>query len=89
MNERIEARMQQKHASAQMWEQTPNFVPEAGEIVIYDKDSNDESVIKPRIKVGDGITRIQDLKFIVGELYVQNEQPPEDAGEGAVWISFD
>ena len=37
-----------------------NFIPIAGEIVIYDADENN---LKPRFKIGDGIKNINELDF--------------------------
>ena len=89
MSETIEARMLQKHSSAREWRTNPNFVPKKGEIIVYDYNINeDESIQTPRFKIGDGQNKVEDLKFIVGELYAQSE-PPSDAGEGAVWFAED
>lgn len=76
----INYRMKQKRDSTQKWA-VSSFVPEDGEIIVY-KDENSAS----RIKIGDGQNSLNNLKFITGEIYVQKE-PPEDAGEGAIWIN--
>ena len=48
-------RIQQKHAPSTDWAKATNFTPLDGEIIIY-TDLN-------RFKIGDGITKINDLKF--------------------------
>ena len=75
-------RMQQKRDFTQKWTDS-SFVPKDGEIIVYkDEDSAN------RIKIGDGQHSLDELKFITGEIYVQ-EEPPESAGEGAIWINPD
>ena len=75
-------RMQQKRDFTQKWSDS-SFVPKDGEIIVY-KDENSTS----RIKIGNGEKSLDELKFIAGEIYVQ-EEPPKDAGEGAIWINPD
>ena len=48
-------RIQQKHATSTDWAKATNFTPLDGEIIIY-TDLN-------KFKIGDGITKINDLKF--------------------------
>ena len=52
----LNTRIKNKHDIAKNWNEAINFIPLAGEIVIYD-DLN-------KIKVGDGATSIIDLPFI-------------------------
>ena len=54
----IQSRIQHKHDTEANWNQTTNFIPKAGEIIIYDKDDN---VDYNRIKIGDGVTDISAL----------------------------
>lgn len=75
-------RMQQKRDFTQKWTDS-SFVPKDGEIIVY----KDEGSVN-RIKIGDGQHSLDELKFITGEMYVQ-EEPPESAGEGAIWINPD
>lgn len=79
------ARMQQKHDVAENWNNVDEFVPQSGEFIVYDKDSD---ISKQRVKVGDGETSIKDLGFIAGEVYVQKKEP-KNASNGAVWITPD
>lgn len=78
--ELIHYRMQQKRDSTQKWNDSA-FVPKDGEIIVY----KDEGSVN-RIKIGDGQHSLDELKFITGEIYVQ-EESPESAGEGAIWIN--
>lgn len=66
----IKSRIQLKHDTEANWIKATNFIPLAGEIIIYDKDDNHDQV---RIKVGDGImqadgtvtgTKVNELSFI-------------------------
>ena len=54
-----------KHKTEEEWNATPEFIPEAGEIVVYDADIN-HSV--PRLKVGDGIQTIKKQQFTDEEI---------------------
>lgn len=77
----INARTWQKHDIEANWLKATNFIPNAGEIIVYDKESIDGSTllegvvlpegrtipyIKPRIKIGDGIRQADGT--IVGTL---------------------
>ena len=55
------ARIQHKHDIEANWSKATNFIPKAGELVIYDADEN---YTYARIKIGDGVTAINDLSFI-------------------------
>lgn len=44
------------------WNAVSNFVPYKGEIIVYDIDENNSF---ERIKIGDGITNIINLPFII------------------------
>jgi hypothetical protein len=62
MSEQIfNTRIIHKHDTEANWNQAYDFIPKAGEIIIYDKDDNYHY---ERIKVGDGVTSIMDLSFI-------------------------
>jgi len=62
-----------KRDTEQNWKKAKNFIPKKGEVIIYDCDSI------TRIKVGDGITKINDLSFVeevvpsLNAQYVDNE----------------
>lgn len=59
------SRIQLKHDTEKNWNKAINFIPLAGEIIIYDADENNS---KPRIKVGDGQTKLSTLEFIYDNL---------------------
>lgn len=82
-NEILSYRMLQKRDTDENWENS-TFTPKAGEIVIF-KENADKNTPQ-RIRIGNGETSAKDLKNIVGEVYVQ-AQEPKYAGEGAVWIT--
>lgn len=53
-------RIQHKHDTEANWLKATNFTPLDGEIIIYDKDSSHNY---KRIKIGDGVTKINNLPF--------------------------
>ena len=60
----INGRLQQKHDIEANWLKAINFIPKAGEIIVYDKDENNNRI---RLKVGDGVTKVHELDFVGGE----------------------
>ena len=56
----IKTRIQHKHDSAENWSKAINFIPWAGELIVYDVD---ETHSYPRFKVGDGKTTVVNLAF--------------------------
>lgn len=60
----LNTRIQQKHDSQTNWDKATNFIPKDGEIIIYDADANNA---KPRIKVGDGTSKLSALPFITND----------------------
>lgn len=55
---------QPKIEAAQDWEKAKNFIPKKDQIIIYDGIKKDGKYIEaPRIKIGDGITKVNDLPF--------------------------
>lgn len=57
---RLYGRAVQKHDTQSNWDQTTNFVPMAGELIIYDIDENYNY---ERFKIGDGKTDVKSLPF--------------------------
>lgn len=54
-----------KHDRASNWEKAINFIPLAGEIIIYDGVIlNKEYIEQPRLKIGDGIHKVSELPFL-------------------------
>ena len=56
----LKGRIVQKHDTEENWDKAVNFLPKAGELIIYDADS--ENTV-PRFKVGDGVMPVSDLPF--------------------------
>lgn len=83
----VYSRSQQKIDTEANWLKAVNFTPLKGEIIIYSKDDNYDY---DRIKIGDGETKVNDLKFVMHKIdipnfYVQSTEPT-DAAIGALWI---
>lgn len=57
----LKARVKMKHGKESEWALATKFTPLIGEIIVYDVDNNHTS---PRFKVGDGITNVNNLKFV-------------------------
>lgn len=63
MSEKIlNSRIQLKHDTEANWKKAENFKPKMGEAIIYDEDEQHSLV---RIKIGNGVTLINDLPFAV------------------------
>ena len=58
----LNARIINKHDIETNWNNNSNFIPAQGEIIIYDIDENYDI---ERCKIGDGITNIVNLPFII------------------------
>lgn len=71
---RIIGRVVQKHDVEKNWLKATNFIPMAGEVIVYDRDDNvtDESLkgtySYERIKIGDGVQNVNTLPFVDGAL---------------------
>lgn len=62
MNEKMfNTRITHKHDTRINWNKATNFIPMAGEIIVYDAD---EYYDYPRVKIGDGETTVINLPFI-------------------------
>lgn len=58
-------RIQIKHDLEENWQKAVNFIPLAGELIIYDGIIEDGQYIKmPQFKLGDGKTCINNLPFM-------------------------
>lgn len=68
----LNTRYQLKIDTTENWNKAINFIPKKGEPIIY-KDDNS----LPRIKIGDGITKVIDLPFSIPE-QVQADWNQED-----------
>lgn len=58
----MKARISNLHKTESEWKKLPSFVPEAGELIIYDPD---EFYKYARIKIGDGASTLQELDFLI------------------------
>ena len=61
----LKTRVQNKHDKEVNWNLANNFIPLAGEIIIYDPD---ETHSLPRVKIGDGKTYVKQLDFVDADL---------------------
>ena len=59
-NKTLKTRVQLKHETEANWNKATNFIPLAGEVIIYEPD---EYHTQQRVKIGDGITKVNDLAF--------------------------
>lgn len=57
----LKTRVKMKHGKESEWALATKFTPLVGEIIVYDVDNNHTS---PRFKVGDGLTNVNNLKFV-------------------------
>lgn len=57
----ITGRFIMKHDTEANWQKAINFVPKQGELIIYEVDETHSS---PRVKIGDGATKVNDLGFV-------------------------
>ena len=56
------ARVSNLHKTEKEWSKHANFIPNAGELVIYDPD---EVTNFSRLKIGDGKTPLKNLDFLI------------------------
>ena len=76
MDKKFNVRVQHKIDTQENWEKATNFIPLKGELIIYDIDANNTS---RRIKIGDGITPVNDLEFVSAQSdYEQNDSSKSD-----------
>lgn len=93
----VKTRILHKHDTEENWQKAANFVPMAGEIIIYDAD---ETNTTPRIKIGDGIfnpatqqvegTPVSDLGFTVsgGNGIVAGTDDPDVETTGQFYFKY-
>ncbi len=58
----VKARICQLHKTESEWNKLPDFVPLQGELIIFDPDRQHRYA---RIKIGDGVTKLQKLSFLI------------------------
>lgn len=66
----LNSRVINKHDIESNWLKAVNFIPKQGEIIIYDIDTVYSYM---RMKIGDGVTLVNDLPFMVGPLADDND----------------
>lgn len=62
----LNTRIVNKHDIEANWVKAVNFIPKKGELIVYDADENNA---EPRVKIGDGITKVSSLPFIQDNIY--------------------
>lgn len=64
----MKERIRIKHDIAANWAKAVNFVPLDGELIIYDGIiENGKYIEYPRLKIGDGVSKLADLPFMLIE----------------------
>lgn len=58
----MKARVSQLHRTAAAWKKLDDWIPEAGEIIVYDPDTD---ISYARVKIGDGKKPLKDLSFFI------------------------
>jgi len=83
----LKGRSQQKRATEANWLKATNFVPLAGEIIIYEVDDTHDT---PRLKVGDGTTLVNSLPFVSGDgmKEVMSADQPTGLSAGDSWLKL-
>ena len=61
---KLNARVSHLHATAEIWNTKTEFIPNAGELIVYDKDASNPHT---RFKFGDGESLLKDLPFFTTE----------------------
>ena len=72
MEKQLNTRHLQKYDIESNWNSTPDFIPKAGEVIIY---SPDENTSYPRMKIGNGTTTIANLPFV--NKYLEDKIPTQ------------
>lgn len=60
MAKELKSRIQHKNDIQANWEKATNFIPLAGEMIIYNPDADHTYA---RFKIGNGVTAVNDLPF--------------------------
>lgn len=64
-------RLLMKHDIEANWLKAENFIPLEGEIVVYDAD---ETHSRPRMKIGDGGTKVNTLPFAISDVEATEDE---------------
>lgn len=86
MSKTLQTRVQMKHDTEANWNKATNFVPLAGEIIIYDIDASNPT---QRMKIGNGIDILSNLPFVYEDvgIYVSDTEPM-GAVDGDIWFDL-
>lgn len=84
-NAKYNTRIQLKHDTEANWLKAINFIPKAGEMIIYDAD--DANPV--RIKVGDGTTKVNELPFYNSNSVLFIEQILSDSQKAQARTNID
>ena len=96
-NKRFVGRIQQKHDIEANWLQATNFIPLAGELIIYDVevDKDGAPLALPegraipytyeRSKIGDGFTKVNDLPFVNDKIIEELQKYVDDTLLNGEW----
>lgn len=68
-NTTLKTRIQNRHDTEANWTTASNatnpFIPLKGEVIVYDPDTTHTT---PRVKIGDGVTKVGNLAFVGGDI---------------------
>ena len=81
-NAKVNTRIQLKHDIAANWAKAENFIPLAGEVIIYDVDEINTIM---RFKVGNGLAYVNDLPFV--DFYIDYNDLSFDVDEIVIGTS--
>lgn len=86
----INTRIEHKHDIEANWNKAINFVPKAGELIIYDPDENYSYY---RVKIGNGQQKLSELSFLYNEKldkkdFLYNSLPDKPFGMGRTPVLY-
>lgn len=84
-NKKLNGRLQLKHDTEANWLKAVNFIPLAGEMIIYDADD----INSVRVKIGDGETKVNELPFYNSDSVLFVEQILSDSQKTQARINID
>ncbi len=58
----MKARICMLHKTETEWNKLPDFIPLQGELIVFDQDRQHRYA---RVKIGDGVTKLQKLPFLI------------------------
>lgn len=82
-DKKINTRIIHKHDIEENWLKAINFIPQKGEIIVYDIDG---SYTYSRIKIGDGVTPVNNLPYVANkeEFVVIDDKLLFDCGDSQI-----